>query len=108
MNTVPCDADVTMTAAGDLMHLCPFVDEVDRGRITITWQTFGQTFELHALADYLRGFKDSAISHEQITDRIRHDLATVDGLALVSVGTTWETAGMEVRCSTSPTLVGQL
>jgi len=101
--TVPCDGDVTMTATGDLTHLCPHVDEIDNGAIHIEWRVAGQTYELHSLAEYLRGFKDSRISHEEITDRIRHDLSTVNGIELISVVTTWDTAGLEVSCSTSPT-----
>lgn len=103
MKTVPSSADVTVTATGPIVHLCPHVDEIDYGHITITWRVEGQTFELHALAEYLRGFRKSRISHEEITDRIRHDLSVVDGLALLAVETTWKTAGMEVACGTSPT-----
>lgn len=102
--TVPCSGDVTMTVTSPMTHLCPHVEEVDYGHITITWRVTGQTFELHTLAEYLRGFKKSRISHEEITDRIRRDLSVHDGIELVSVETTWDTARMEVRCSTSPTL----
>lgn len=105
--TVPNTNDVTMTVTAPLKHLCPFVDEIDDGTIEITWAVDGATFELHALADYLRGFKDSRLSHEEITDAIRHDLSCVPGVQLVSAVSTWTTAGMEVTCSTSPTLVGQ-
>lgn len=101
--TVEDSSDVTITAKATLRHLCPHVEEVDYGTVTIAWRVNGATYELHSLAEYLRGFKDSRISHEQITDRIRHDLSVVDGIELVSVETTWDTAGMEVRCSTSPT-----
>ncbi|WP_182377864.1 hypothetical protein [Nocardioides sp. WS12] len=101
--TIPIDADVRIAATGPLTHLCPVVDEVDEGRVTITWQCNGATLELHALAEYLRGFKDARVSHEQITDRIGHDLSVVDGIELVSVESTWTTAGMEVRCVSTPT-----
>lgn len=105
--TVPCDGNVTMTATAPLRHLCPHVDEIDNGHIAITWNIDGRTLELHALADYLRSWKDARLSHEEITDRIGHDISAVDGVELVSVVTTWHTAGMEVRCSTSPTPVDQ-
>lgn len=96
-------SDVTVTAIGALVHLCPHVDEVDNGTIEITWRVDGKTLELHTLAKYLSRFKDSRLSHEQITDRIAHDLSIeVD---VISVTTRWQTAGMEVSCSTSPTLV---
>lgn len=107
VKTVADSSDVIVTASGDIRHRCPHVNENDFGRVTITWRVNGFTYELHDLAEYLRGFKDAEISHEQITDRIRHDLSMVREIELLSVETTWRTAGMEVRCSTSPTLAGQ-
>lgn len=104
--TMPDRSDVTMTVTGPLVHMCPVVDEVDEGTITIAWRVKGETYELHSLAEYLRGWAGSHLAHEQITDRIRHDLSVVVGIELVSVETTWLTAGMEVSCSTSPTVAG--
>lgn len=101
--TVPDTSDVTVTATGDLRHRCPHIDEVDQGLTTITWRVEGQTLELHTLAAYLHGFENAALSHEQLTDRIRHDLSSLPGIELTSVTTTWLTAGLEVSCSTSPT-----
>jgi NADPH-dependent 7-cyano-7-deazaguanine reductase QueF len=97
---IDTDADVTMTASTWFAHLCPFKDEVDHGRATITWRCNGATLELHALADYLRRFKDTQLSHEEVTDRIRHDLSATPGVELLTVETTWDTAGMEIRCAT--------
>lgn len=101
--TKPCDSDVTVTASGPIRHRCPFVNEIDDGTISITWQPLGETYELHSLAEYLRGFKDAEMSHEAVTDRIRHDLSVVPRINLISVETTWTTAGMGVLCSTRPT-----
>lgn len=98
--TVVMWADVTMKASGALRHMCPFVKEVDNGTITITWGTRGATLELHALRRYLDTFRDREISHEDLTDLIRTDLAGLSGLTNVRVETTWDTAGMEVKCST--------
>ena len=106
--TVQCQSDVTMSTTAPVEHLCPFVDEVDYGTVTIVWFANGSTFELHALRTYLDGFKDSRLSHEELTDRVRHDLSVLPGVELIRVESTWETAGMEVRCSTSPTLAGRL
>lgn len=108
VKTVPSDTDVTVTASADLRHRCPFVNEVDFGRIHIAWRTVGATYELHSLAEYLRTFKDAELSHEEITDRIRDDLSVVREIEILSVETTWLTGGMEVRCSTSPTPAGAL
>lgn len=99
--TVPSTSDVEVTVTTPLTHRCPFVDEIDNGTITITWRVDGETFELHSLRHYLNSFADVEISHEGITDLIRHDLSTVPDVELISVSTAWETAGMEVRCSTS-------
>lgn len=107
VRTVEDSSDVTLTATTDLRHRCPHVDETDIGRVTITWRVLGKSYELHSLAKYLDGFRDSILSHEQITDRIRHDLSVVREIELISVNTTWVTAHMEVTCSTSPTLVGR-
>lgn len=94
-------ADVTMKATGPLTHRCPFVKEVDNGTITITWETRGATLELHALRRYLDTFQCVEISHEDLTERIRADLAELPGIINLRVETTWETAGMEVNCGTS-------
>lgn len=96
-------ADVTVTIDSPLTHQCPYADEVDRGTVTITWRVAGATLELHSLQEYLDAFKDAKISHEEITARIRLDLSMTQGVDLLSVETTWDTADMEVRCATSPT-----
>lgn len=101
--TVADSSDVVITASGKLRHLCPHVDEIDHGSVSITWRVEGKTYELHSLAEYLSSYADARISHEQITDRIRHDLSVEPGIELLSVETTWLTAGLEVSCATSPT-----
>lgn len=102
--TVPDSSDVAVTVTGALDHRCPHVNERDHGNVTISWRVKGQTYELHSLAEYLRLWKDSEISHEAITDRIRHDLSVVVGIELLSVETEWLTAGLEVQCASTPTL----
>lgn len=97
MKTVPCDNYVTVTTTSNLRHLCPFKDEIDNGEVTITWRPDGETFELHALAAYLRGYEQSPVSHEAITDRIQLDLSTTPGVTGVRVETTWLTAGFRVQ-----------
>lgn len=104
--TVPVDAEVTVTTKAPLQHMCPFVQEVDNGTITITWETDGWTFELHSLRAYLGTFADREISHEDLTQEIHYELSSRHGFKAMTVSTTWRTAGMEVQCSTSPTRVG--
>lgn len=98
----PVNADVVMTATAPLRHLCPFKNERDVGSAEIAWRTKGgKTLELHELRDYLDSFAEVEISHEELTDRIRRELFEL--LDVVSVETTWVTAGMEISCSTLPT-----
>jgi NADPH-dependent 7-cyano-7-deazaguanine reductase QueF len=100
IETVGCDSDVRVTITGPIGHLCPYRDETDHGTIDITWTVAGQTLELHSLAAYLRGWADARLAHEQLTDLIRHDLATMPGITRVTVSTAWQTAGMRVHVST--------
>lgn len=105
--TEPVEASVRLTATAHIQHLCPFVQEVDNGTITIVWDTDGWTLELHALRAYLNTFTDREISHEDLTDEVRAELACHHGIGNVDVSTTWRTAGMEVACSTSPIRAGR-
>lgn len=97
-------AAVRMVISSPLRHQCPFVDEVDQGAIALTWTTDGGTIELHSLRKYLDGFRDRRISHEELTGLIRGEVRGLDGIKDITVETTWNTAGMGVRCSTSLTL----
>lgn len=97
---------VDMTVTAPLRHLCPFVNEVDDGTISIEWSTCGNTLELHELGKYLAQFAERRISHEDLTDLIRHDLEGVQGVYALKVTTHWTTAGMKVECSTSLTPAG--
>ena len=106
--TVPIEASVRLTTTAGIQHLCPFVNEVDNGSITIGWTADGWTLELHALRTYLNTFHDREISHEELTAEIRAELSTHHGVRDVTVTSTWRTAGMEVLCSTSQTPAGQL
>lgn len=106
--TVEDSSDVVMVADAPLSHRCPHRDERDEGRVRITWRILGRTIELHALRGYLDAFSASRLSHEEITDAIRNDLSCLPEVELIAVETTWTTAGMEVRCSTSPTPAGTL
>jgi NADPH-dependent 7-cyano-7-deazaguanine reductase QueF len=103
----PTDATVTMRVKASIRHLCPFVQEVDDGHVTVDWDTDGWTFELHSLRAYLRSFTDREISHEDLTEEVRAELSSHHGIKGVTVTTTWRTAGMEINCSTSPIPVAQ-
>jgi NADPH-dependent 7-cyano-7-deazaguanine reductase QueF len=98
IEVIACDNNVTVRVVTQLTHKCPYRDEIDEGQADISWTVDGRTFELHSLAAYLATWKDSEVSHEQITDRIAHDLSTVEGVSDVRVATDWTTAGMRVTC----------
>jgi len=103
LKTVPVEANVTLTTTADIQHMCPFVNEVDNGTVTITWDADGWTIELHSLRAYLNTFHAREISHEELTDEIRAEIGFHHGINNVKVESTWRTAGMEVVVSsTSP------
>lgn len=87
---------VAASATFPLVHRCPFVDEVDEGQVTISWWVDGLTLELHSLREWLGGFADEVVSHEELTDRIRDQVERL-GLAGVAVTTRWSTAGGSVE-----------
>jgi NADPH-dependent 7-cyano-7-deazaguanine reductase QueF len=93
---VPETAPVRVTVGGYLAHDCPHVTEHDQGSVSIAWTCNGSTLELHSLREYLASFEGVPVSHEQITEQIRSDLAAIDGLADVTVSTSWNTAGLGV------------
>lgn len=100
---VACSVGAMVSITSPIAHHCPFKDEIDEGTVVLAWWTDeGQTIELHSLAAYLAEWRTAELSHEDLTDRIGHDLTAL-GVEVVSVETIWETAGMEVRCVTSPT-----
>lgn len=99
--TFPTEATVRMTATAPIRHMCPVVQEVDNGTITIGWDTDGWTLELHKLRAYLGTFQDREISHEDLTNEVRAELSGHHGINAVTVNTTWDTAGMDIQCSTS-------
>lgn len=92
----PCDAQTTVTYRGPLVHLCPFVDEIDNGAVTITWTTAGSTLELHALTAWLDSFAADRVTHEALTEDIGDHLSGLPGITGVAVETRWSTAGAEV------------
>jgi NADPH-dependent 7-cyano-7-deazaguanine reductase QueF len=91
-----CLAPASVSVTAPLTHLCPFRDEIDEGTVTISWDVAGGTLELHSLRRYLDRFRASKLSHEEATARIFHDLSSEVGVRLLSVSSTWSTAGMEV------------
>jgi hypothetical protein len=52
---------------------------------------------LHSLRTYLDTWTEASVSHEAITDRIRHDLAATPGITSVLVSTEWATASFAVH-----------
>lgn len=86
--------DVTLTAT--VTHLCPYMDEVDVGTVTLDYRLDGELIELHDLAGFLRAFHGQRISHEALTEAVA---ARYPG---VRVTTAWTTAGIGVVCRVVP------
>lgn len=107
VDAVPAPELVTMEITSPARHLCPFVDEVDEGTVSIRWRTAGKTLELHSLRRYLDAYAETHISHEALTALIRAHLNDIDGINVLDVTTNWDTAGMEVACSTSQIPAGR-
>ena len=85
-----------VTASGDMNHLCPFKDEVDKGRATVSWTTNGATYELHSLAEYFGSFAEEKISHEQLATRVMNEL-NQPGVSELRVEVRYVTAGLIVE-----------
>lgn len=96
IEVVPCQARITVTATGPVVHLCPHVDETDEGEVVITWVTAGSTIELHSLAAHLRTYASQRISHEDLARRLVDDL-TLPGIEGVYVAARFTTAGLGVE-----------
>lgn len=102
VRTVPIEAHVRLSATANIQHMCPFVQEVDNGTLSATWDADGWTLELHAFRAYLGTFADREISHEELTAEVQAELSGHHGISSVTVTSLWRTAGMEIECSTSP------
>lgn len=83
---------MTAAATMPLTHLCPFVEEVDHGSVTLEWRVENRTLELHSVRDWLATFAAVKVSHEQLTGDL-YDLLLNLGLTGLAVTTRWETAG---------------
>jgi NADPH-dependent 7-cyano-7-deazaguanine reductase QueF len=90
---------VRVAVTGSIAHLCPYVDELDEGQVTVTWVTGPTTIELHSLADYLARFKAERVSHEELVTIIADDLTEL-GLPAAVTGR-FTTAGLYVEVSSA-------
>ena len=91
---VPSSYGHAVTVTAPIRHLCPFVDEVDEGHLTVAWVTSGATVEAHSLASYLAAWASIRISHEDLVGLIAQDLSTLAGIDVVKVEARFVTAGM--------------
>jgi hypothetical protein len=84
---------VIVTVTANVMKRCPYKQERDYGTATLTFDVpLGEDApELHALAEYLNGFTEQAISHEAFTSAVRRDWPVME------VKSTWTTAGLSVE-----------
>lgn len=89
------DPPMTVTATMPMVHRCPYVDELDMGVVTFTWNR--EAPDLHDVAADVRRYADESVTHEQATQH----LATSWGCP---VTTEWVTAGMVVTVEATPEL----
>ena len=92
---VACDAAVTVEVTADVVKLCPFRDEVDRGTLVVAWYAESHTLELHAFRAWLDCFATRRISHEDFTRLVASELTSLFS-DTVEVVATWQTAGMAI------------
>lgn len=91
-------ARLTMPA----VHLCPYVEETDEVTVEVHYDVDNQAIELHSFAEYLRGYAEEKISHEDLAQKIATDvrrLLSPDKPELVALGVyvEFETAGVSGR-----------
>lgn len=67
--TVPITVQ-SVTMEMPVEHLCPFVDEVDLGELTIWFEPLLKTVELHAASRWVRRYQRITISHEDLVDEV--------------------------------------
>lgn len=89
---VQANAEVAVSVTMPLRHLCPFKSEVDQGEVTLTWNAMGSTLELHSVREWLDGYANHTVSHEDLTGILLDTLIDLE-LGGLSVTTRWETAG---------------
>lgn len=98
--TLPVLADsgapATVTVTVDVVHMCPFKDEVDEGSLTVVFEVADQTIELHSLKRWLDTLDEWKVTHEGFTFHVKDTLQTV-GVRVRRCETIWDTAGMYVR-----------
>jgi NADPH-dependent 7-cyano-7-deazaguanine reductase QueF len=100
VDVVECAAaGATLVATGPAVHHCPFRDEIDEGEVTVRWRVISHTIELHSLRAYLDGLDEAVISHEEFTSVLTQELATLGGIELLSVDSSWQTADLAVSVS---------
>ncbi len=72
---------------------CPFTGQPDIATITISYTPNQYLVELKSLKMYLWGYKDIAIAHEEITNRILDDLVATISPHKMRVETRWNVRG---------------
>lgn len=81
----------------DVRKRCPYVDERDKGRVTIEWTTFDDepaTIELHSLRALFDYYEDKPLGHEPWTELIAQAVGARLATPVV-VRSVWRTADIE-------------
>lgn len=84
---------VRTIVTGPIVHLCPHVDEVDHGTVTLDFD--GEASELHALRGRIEAFRNETITHEALTQVLADEFGA-------TVTTQWRTASLDVTVVAEP------
>lgn len=88
---------VCLTRTG-VVHACPFEDERDAGEVVIDYEPRKWLLELRSLDEYLDGFEEMKVSHEELTQIIAADISAALECC-VHVETRYETASVRMRAT---------
>lgn len=88
--------DVSITLLTDLVHQCPFVDEIDIGFLRIEYTPGERLAELHDLARHLQSWAEVEITSEAITKAIFDWFNDNFAPSSLLVETKWVTAGIDI------------
>lgn len=82
--------DLVTVVTAKIVKRCPYLDEIDRGTVSLTF--CGDAPELHGLAEALTLYRNIRVSHEDLTRALAETW-------LCSVTTSWRTAGLRITCT---------
>ncbi len=96
LETFPTPTDTPFViehTAEEFTSLCPRTGQPDFGRIVLRYGPDALCVELKSLKIYYQSYRDEGIFYEQVTNRIRDDLAALLSPRWLQVVTEWKVRG---------------